>query len=90
MQKPVPAFQKKIFLDLAVDGSARAPMPALIVDESVLQNYLSFVVNRVLSYYVHQCHADPGNHCDAGKRDSKAIPVFNVLADEFPKEVQFS
>jgi hypothetical protein len=76
-------------LELAVDGCARTSSPTLVVGKSVLGIYLSLFNSCVLSHYIHWCHTDPKNHCQAGEWDIKAVPVFDVFANEFLKEVWF-
>jgi hypothetical protein len=83
----VATCHKKIFLDSAVDGCAGAPSLTLVVGKSVLGNYSSFFVDCVLRHYVHWCHIDPRNICDAGEGDGKAVPVFDIFADKLSKEV---
>jgi hypothetical protein len=73
---------EEVFFDSAVYGGARAPLPALIVSESVLWDNFSCLVDRILCHYVQRSHHETWDRCNMRERNREAISVLHVLADE--------
>ncbi len=72
-------------MDSAVDGCAQAPLPALIVSESILCNYSPVLLDGILLHDIHWCHDNFWDCFDAFQRDAEAVSVDDIFVYQLPK-----
>ncbi len=86
--RTVSACLQKVFLDPAVDGSARRPFPALIVCQPIFQDDPTKFIDGILCHDVYWRQAEACDQLDTRERYWQAVAILDVLPNKLFQQLR--